>query len=477
MHVGLETLSRCLLASVGGNSSLVLFPSQKAFSSTVDASKYNLDVQDKPAAIVYPETPDQVSAAVKCAADCGIKIQARSGGHSYGNYGLSSGQLSVDLRNLQAISIDQSSGLATVGAGTLLGQLNEKLWGSGQRYIPHGLTFSIGIGGHATVGGFGITSRLVGFATDHVVEVEIVLANSSVVRASNSQNQDLFFATRGAAASFGIVTEFVFQSIPAPPSVISYAYVWTAQDSPSRAAVLKAWQKWNSEADVPWELSSTLTLNPAVVVISGGFVGTQSEFDNLNLTSYFPTAQSATAEAYTDYRLFSEAMNEAFDATGQATQAYFYAKSLFFNKETSLSEDAIDRLVEHLDGAKNGTQAWAVNFELGGGYVGTIPANATAYPWRDITYAMLSYGQTHGPVTQTTFQFLDGASTFAASGKSSAVYGQYAGFVDPRENNDKARQAYWGPNLERLERIKAVVDPDDVFHNQQSVAPAAKGTR
>lgn len=76
----------CLLASVGGNSSGVAFPSQANFPGVV--APYNFDIPVKPAAVVFPENVQQVAAAVKCATNAGIRVQAKSGGHSYGNYGM-----------------------------------------------------------------------------------------------------------------------------------------------------------------------------------------------------------------------------------------------------------------------------------------------------------------------------------------------------------------------------------------------------
>lgn len=239
----IPSFSRCLVAALGGASSLALFPSQGA-NYTAVIEPYNLDIQVAPAAIVFPKTTSQVAGVVRCAAQAGVKVQPRCGGHSYGNYGSATGQLSVHLDNLRGFSMDQFTWKAKVGGGTLLGGLNEELWNAGRRYVPHGLSFSIGVGGHATVGGIGITSRSAGLLTDHIVEAEVVLADGSVVRASEKQHADLFFAIRGAGASFGIVTEFVFQTNPAPPSIINYSFVWTVTDAASRAQILKDYQKW-----------------------------------------------------------------------------------------------------------------------------------------------------------------------------------------------------------------------------------------
>lgn len=79
---------QCLLSAVGGNPALVAFQNAPLYQA-VDVRPYNLDVPVTPVAVTTPETVDQVAAIVKCAADAGYKVQPKSGGHSYGNYGMS----------------------------------------------------------------------------------------------------------------------------------------------------------------------------------------------------------------------------------------------------------------------------------------------------------------------------------------------------------------------------------------------------
>ena len=377
----------------------------------------------------------------------------------------------MDLENLRAFSFDESTGLATAGGGTLLGSLNEALWNSGHRYMPHGVSFSVGIGGHATVGGFGQASRTAGLATDHISEVQVVLANSSIVRTSASQHPDVFFAVRGAGASFGIVTEFVFETEPAPTSVVSYSYSWAAPDSKSRAELIQTWQKWVYTA-VPWQLSTTLTVSSGGTVLYGTFIGTQAEFDALDFIGNFNTPDVASAEVYTDYRQLSADWDQLLRDNVAASKGYFYAKSLLWAApETPIADDVVDRFIESLGDNDNAEQALSVNFELLGGYAGTIPVTATAYPHRDAKFAMLVYARTEGPVPQTTVDTLNDLDNMVRASDEDASHGQYAGFVDPKEDAEKARGAYWGVNLERLATIKATIDPDDVFHNPQSIRP------
>lgn len=157
-----------------------------------------------------------------------------------------------------------------------------------------------------------------------------------------------------------------------------------------------------------------------------------------------------------------------------ATPSFSYSKSLIIRPETQVPDSVVDQVFQYLATTDSGAVGWSVNFEVGGGQTATVPANATAFPHRDGIFVMLAYAATNGSVSATTTGFIDGLDTVIKSGNPSAYYGEYAGYVDAREQADQARYHYWGPNLQRLEQIKAAVDPSDVFHNQQSVLPSQK---
>ncbi|KAI2642653.1 FAD-binding domain-containing protein [Xylaria nigripes] len=462
---------QCLLAAVGGNNSLVIDSTSinYNYNAIVDSYRYNLDYPYTPAAIVFPKTTPQVADAVECAFNSGVKVQARSGGHSYGNYAIPDGELTIDLEGLQGFSFDNSTGLAKVGSGTHLGDVNEAIWNSGRRYVPHGVSFSVGIGGHATVGGFGQASRMAGLLIDNVSEVQMVLANSSIVRASASQNTDLLFAIKGAGASIGIVTEFVLKTEPAPTSVVSYTYSWTEVDSDSRSQLIKAWQAWIYDFDLPWELSATLTVSSSGTLLYGTFRGTQSEFEALNLIGNFTAPSTASADVYTDYRQLSVAWDELLNEAVSASRGYFYAKSLLWSPKTKIPDKTVDQLVEYWAN-RSLTQDVSLDFELLGGFTSTIATTATAYPHRDAKFAMLLYTRANNMVSKAAVNTLDTMNNIVKASNKNVAYGQYAGFVDPRQDLEEARRAYWGINLDRLTQIKAAVDPNDVFHNPQSLS-------
>lgn len=172
-------LQDCLISAVGpGN---LAFPSEPLYQLK-HVKPYNLDIHVHPVAVTYPESNTEVAAIVQCAADNEVKVQARSGGHSYGNFGTFSSvepgearrnllnsltndyvgtgngvenTIVVDLKHFKQFSMDKKTWVATLGAGHLLGDVTNKLLANGGRAMAHGTCPQVGIGGHATIGGLG----------------------------------------------------------------------------------------------------------------------------------------------------------------------------------------------------------------------------------------------------------------------------------------------------------------------------------
>lgn len=188
-------LEDCLDEVCAGRSDCVAYPGLlDPLYQITWVKPYNLAVDVSPAAVVRPNSTEDVAAVVRCAADNGVKVQARSGGHSYANFGLGTDAVAVDLVNLRGYEMNETTWRATIGAGSTLGAVDDRLHETG-RAFAHGVCPGVGIGGHATIGGLGPMSRMWGAALDHVVEVEVVTANGTVVRASEDQNSDMFFVS------------------------------------------------------------------------------------------------------------------------------------------------------------------------------------------------------------------------------------------------------------------------------------------
>ncbi|EME80362.1 uncharacterized protein MYCFIDRAFT_212045 [Pseudocercospora fijiensis CIRAD86] len=281
-HPDVNAYTSCIAAAVNGNSSLYAFPTTANYQT--DLNVYNLDHIYFPSAIAFPTCVDEVSALVQCAHKAGVAVQSLSGGHSYLNFGLggANGSLSIRLEHLNDFAYDDQTKFASFGSGNLLGAVRMGVTVP----VPLGIFSSIpsvGTGGHLTIGGLGPGSRLHGLASDQIVQVEVVIANGAVVIANQRQHPDLFFAIRGAAWSFGIVTRFWIQTHDVVQQ-IDYSYLIPGNFSTS-ARFLSAWQAIISQKNLSHSFGSTVYVYEGFSLINGNFMGTQAEFSKVGLSA------------------------------------------------------------------------------------------------------------------------------------------------------------------------------------------------
>ncbi|KAH7096079.1 hypothetical protein FB567DRAFT_587353 [Paraphoma chrysanthemicola] len=457
----------------------VIFKSDPLFQ-LAHVKPYNIGVPSTPAAVTYPKTSEEIGKIVKCAVDNSLKVQPRCGGHSYANYAIGGGQdntIVVDMKNFQQFSMDEKSWQATIGGGTLLRDVTKRLHENGNRAMAHGTCPQVGIGGHATIGGLGPSSRMWGSSLDHVEEVEVVLANSTVVRASEKQNSDVFFAVKGAAASFGIVTEFKVRTQAEPGEAVLYSYSFGGGSAAANADAFRKWQKLISDPDLSRKFASQFILTEQFgAIVTGTFFGSQQEFDSLNITSRLPSKdESITVKDWLGtVGHWSEDL--ALELVG-GIQSNFYAKSLAYTKNDIIPDDAVDKLFQYIDKADKGGAVWFIIWDLEGGAINDVAPDATAYGHRDALFYHQAYAvNLLGKVNDKTRNFLKGVNDVITDGLPGSRKGAYAGYVDPALGADSA-SLYWGGNVDRLQRIKAVVDPNDVFHNPQSIRPAQRSAK
>lgn len=459
---------------------------------------YNLAIDVNPAAVIRPNSSEDVAAIVRCAADNGVKVQARSGGHSYANFGLGDGAITVDLVNMQQYSMNETTWYATIGAGMTLGDVDTNLHETG-RAFAHGVCPGVGIGGHATIGGLGPMSRMWGAALDHIVEVEVVTANGTILRANEDQNSDLFFvspfplppplffhfrfqsmpspdlsmhqALRGAGAGFGIITEFVMRTHPEPGDVVQFSFSFTFGDDPEMlASSYKQWQDLVADPNLDRRFGTELVLTSLGAIITGTFYGTEDEFNATGILDRLPQNGTVTI---TDWlgSLTAWAENEALYLSNTATQ--FYSKSLGFRQQDTLEEEDATKLFQYVQDADKGTLLWFIIFDASGGAVADVPTNATAYAHRDKYMFYQSYAVDLFSLSNTTRTFLtdfhDELVGYLPSNTTDR--GTYPGYVDLNISGVPQEQ-YWNENLPALETIKLTWDSDDIFHNPQSVQPS-----
>ena len=167
-----------------------------------------------PALIVQPSDDQDVVAAVKFAAEHGLKVTTRSGGHSWSASHIRDDCLLIDMSRMQTLTIDPETKTLWTNPGVLGSRINAELKHHGL-LIPTAHHPSPGIGGFAMNGGFGWNSRLTGNGAAHIMAVDVVTADGELIRADENQNTDYLWAARGSGAGFfGVVTNMKFRCDP-----------------------------------------------------------------------------------------------------------------------------------------------------------------------------------------------------------------------------------------------------------------------
>ena len=162
----------------------------------------------RPGIVVQVNDVDEVIAAVLQAGRDGLRIGMCSGGHSWAQNHIREGGMMLDLLRLNAIEINATRMTAVVGPGCLGGDFNLALVKQ-KLFFPMAHAYTVGIGGFLLQGGFGWNSPQLGVGCQNVFGIDVVLADGTLVHASETENADLFWSARGAGPGFfGVVVRF-----------------------------------------------------------------------------------------------------------------------------------------------------------------------------------------------------------------------------------------------------------------------------
>ncbi|KAK1223162.1 hypothetical protein PQX77_013967 [Marasmius sp. AFHP31] len=460
-----------------------LFPGGEGYDAA--SAAYNRRFTFSPSAVAYPKSAEEVSKAVMIGAGNGMRVVARSGGHSYIANGLGgeNGTLVVDLSGMNAISVDDSSHIAKIETGNRLGNvavgLNEK-----GRALPHGTCPYVGVGGHSAFGGFGFTSRMWGLTLDTIKALNTVLANGTAVRVTQDNYPDLFFALRGAAPSFGITTSIEVETFAAPSYSIVYSYTWDLDAQAAGQALIDFQTFVTNTSDLPPEFGGELTLTKGSAQgkvgfkLIGGWYGEQGGKLDQVLQPYLSKLPQPATNDRLGNGTYIDSVKElggSLDLSGPDTTDTFYAKSLITPQGEPLSVDAAVSFMKYLsnEGFQSDT-AWFMQVELYGGAnskINQVPVDSTAFVRRDTLftwqlYASSSNGQP--PYPEDGFTFVDGVvNSIVGSMPSDWDYSAYANYIDDRLDN--WQKLYFGNHYDKLKSIKSQYDPSDVFEFPTSV--------
>jgi len=422
----------------------LLRPDNDAYAAAKRAFNPIFDSRN-PVAVVQVSTPQDVQACVQGIAGR-LSIAARSGGHSYAGYSAPEGGMVIDLAALNKVDVQGTK--AVIGAGAKLKDVYAALGAAG-RALPAGSCPTVGIAGLTLGGGIGVLARKYGLTCDHLSSAQVVTADGKLVTASASSEPDLFWALRGGGGgNFGIVTEFTFDTDPAPNLTVFSLHF----PAGSAANVLNAWQQWIPA--MPPELWANLVLSggsPVQCRVGGCYVGNAPGLNTLlnNLTTNAgarPTQRTVRSLDYLGAMKYFE---------GSSDRQSFLGSSRIITAPVDAAK------VVALAEGRTGTDLLIDGL---GGKVGEPAKNATAFWHRDALASVQVYTQaTAKTQTRAAASVADVVAGLAAAGAG----GGYVNYIDPALPDWKA--AYYGDNAKRLQDVGKKYDPFNVFRFAQSV--------
>jgi hypothetical protein len=210
----------------------ILLPSDDGFDEARRA--WNLAVDQRPAAVVFPESAAEVAAAIRYAADRGLRVAAQSTGHNAGPLGALDGTVLLRTGRMRGIQINPRTRTARVEAGVVWLDVVHAAAAHGLAALA-GSSPDVGVAGYTLGGGLSFLGRKFGLAASNVTAIELVTADGQMVRADHEHEPDLFWALRGGGGSFGVVTAIEFRLFP-----LTHAYAGVLWYPIERGAEVRA---------------------------------------------------------------------------------------------------------------------------------------------------------------------------------------------------------------------------------------------
>jgi hypothetical protein len=437
---------------------LVIFKGDPGYEEAI--KNWNPYVDVSPLVFVFAQNSQDVSNAIKWARENEVPMRVRSGRHALDkNLSVVKGGVVIDVSEMQKVSLDRKNAIATVQTGIHVGPLVKGLAREGFM-APFGDSPTVGIGGITMGGGFGVLSRSIGLVSDNLIGLKMVDAKGKIIQADQSSNEDLLWASKGGGGgNFGYNTEYTFKVHQAPKTATVFNIIWPWEQLET---VFSAWQQWAPFVDE--RLGCLLEIYSKVNGLchaEGIFLGSESELTRLLkplLNAGTPKETTIETLAYPDAIDF---LDPDEPIPGRSDQSVKFSSAWVLDL---WSKEPISIMKQFLEEA-TGTEAnfFFINW---GGALSRVPSNETAFFWRDPLF-----------YTEWTASWENKSQKDANLASVEKVRQQLKPYVTgsyvnvPDQNIKKYGKAYYGSNYERLRKIKAKYDPENVFRFPQSIRP------
>lgn len=427
---------------------------------------WNGMIDRRPAAIARAAGAADVMRAVQLARDHRLLLAIRGGGHNIAGNAVCEGGLMVDLTPMKSVRIDPVDRTAHVEPGVTLGEFDREAQAFGLA-TPTGINSTTGIAGLTLGGGFGWISRKHGLTIDNLLSVDVVTAKGDLVRASEKDDADLFWAVRGGGGNFGVATSFEFRLHPIGPEVLAGLIVHPFSKAKE---LLEGYRR--AVAKAPDELTCWVVMRkaPPLPFLPPEVHGKEVLIFALCHSGDLDEGRKAVAPIQALGAPIADVVGPtpfvswqtAFDPL-LAPGARNYWKSHDF---VELSDGAIQVMLDHVGRLPSpDCEVFIGNL---GGAVNRVPTQATAYPHRDVQFVMnvhtrWSSAGDDKPCIAWARQLFDAITPHATGGV-------YVNFM-PDDESSRVSPGAYGSNYQRLSKLKARYDPSNVFRMNQNIQP------
>lgn len=427
---------------------------------------WNGSIDRYPALIARCTGAADVMAAVRTARQHNLLTAVRGGGHSFPGLSTCDDGMVIDLGPMKGILVDPETQRVRVQAGVLIGELDRETQAFGL-VVPAGIVSHTGVAGLTLGGGIGWIMRKFGLTIDNLHSVDLVTAEGEFVRASDTENTDLFWGVRGGGGNFGIVTAFEFTAHPLGPLVMAGPVFWPMEEAEK---VLRFYRDWI--ADCPDELMTIVAMRklPAIPGASTDMVGRQviavvacyagpvedGEKVMKPLKSFgAPVLDACMPKPYVDHqRTFDPSFKHG---------AWYYVKSCDFD---ALTDEIIDIFADY--GRRIQSPITSIALWQMGGAVSRRSDDETAFNGRRAGFNVNINGNSE------TAEGFEAEREWARAFWSALAPFHTSVYVNflMEEGEERIRQAYGSQKYDRLKALKRKYDPTNFFRVNQNIPPS-----
>jgi FAD/FMN-containing dehydrogenase len=434
-------------------------------------SLWNGSFDRHPAVVACCASAEDVAAAIRFATSAGLEISVRGGAHSFSGASAGDDGLTIHLGRMTSVHVDAKSRRARVGGGATWADVYAVTQEHGLA-VTGGVLSDTGVGGLTLGGGMGWLANRHGLSIDNLESAEVVLADGRVVRASDSDEPDLFWALRGGGGNFGVVTEFEFRLHPVGPEVQFGLLFWEIERGvDGLRACREAARSLPSDYGILIGAALSAPEAPFVPVEHHGKIGHALLVGGYGSPDEHDRAIAAVREACPPLFEFLTpmpytAMQQLFDPE-LPPGTRMYDKALYL---AELTDDAITVMTERATG-KTDPLSFMPIFALHGA-VAEVSEDATAYGGLRTPHFVVDVSGTSQDPDRFAADREWSRSTWDALRPLAGNAGSYVNFISELDDDERVRASYGPAKYGRLAQIKGAYDPGNVFHRNANIKPA-----